>query len=86
MHTPREPTVTPVAPDSKGDRANGTRNAAEAAIVVLAVLAFGTAFTWLGPVLKPFLLAIFLFYVTQFGAKTLSAIGLGHGQPIRACS
>ena len=77
MHTPREPTVTPVEPDSKGDRATGTRNAAEAAIVVLAVLAFGTAFTWLGPVLKPFLLAIFLFYVTQFGAKTLSAIGLG---------
>lgn len=51
--------------------------AAEAGIVVLAVLAFAGAFTWLGPVLKPFLVAVFLFYVTQFGAKTLSRIGLG---------
>jgi len=51
--------------------------AAEAGIVVLAVLASAGAFTWLGPVLKPFLVAVFLFYVTQFGAKTLSRIGLG---------
>jgi len=51
--------------------------AAEAGIIVLAVLAFAGAFTWLGPVLKPFLVAVFLFYVTQFGAKTLARIGLG---------
>lgn len=51
--------------------------AAEAGIVVLAVLASAAAFTWLGPVLKPFLVAVFLFYATQFGAKTLARIGLG---------
>jgi len=51
--------------------------AAEAGIIVLAVLAFAGAFTWLGPVLKPFLVAVFLFYVTQFGAKTLARLGLG---------
>jgi predicted PurR-regulated permease PerM len=51
--------------------------AAEAGIVVLAVLATGGAFTWLGPVLKPFLVAVFLFYAAQFGAKTLARIGLG---------
>ncbi|NBT14210.1 MAG: AI-2E family transporter [Planctomycetia bacterium] len=51
--------------------------AAEAGIVVMAVLALAGAFTWLGPVLKPFLVAVFLFYVTQFGAKMLARIGLG---------
>jgi len=51
--------------------------AAEAGIVVLAVLAFAGAFTWLGPVLKPFLVAVFLFYVAQLGAKTLARLGLG---------
>jgi predicted PurR-regulated permease PerM len=51
--------------------------AAETAIVMLAVLAFAGAFTWLGPVLKPFLVAVFLFYVAQLGAKTLARLGLG---------
>lgn len=44
---------------------------------MLAMLAFAGAFTWLGPVLKPFLVAVFLFYAAQFGAKTLARIGLG---------
>lgn len=56
---------------------NGRRAAADAAIILIALLAFAGAFTWLGPVLKPFLLAVFLFYVTQFGAKALGRIGLG---------
>ena len=51
--------------------------AAEAGIVVLAVLAFAGALTWLGPVVRPFLVAVFLFYAAQFGAKTLARIGLG---------
>lgn len=51
--------------------------AAETAIVMLAVLAFAGAFTWLGPVLKPFLVAVFLFYVAQLGAKALAGLGLG---------
>jgi predicted PurR-regulated permease PerM len=50
---------------------------AETAIIILAVLAFAGAFTWLGPVLKPFLVAVFLFYVVQLGAKTLALLGLG---------
>jgi predicted PurR-regulated permease PerM len=51
--------------------------ATETAVVALAVLAFAGAFTWLGPVLKPFLVAVFLFYVAQLGAKTLARLGLG---------
>lgn len=67
----------PSAADSHAERSDARRRAADAGIIVLAVLAFATAFTNLGPVLKPFLVAAFLFYVTQFGAKTLARIGLG---------
>ncbi|MFM8635338.1 MAG: AI-2E family transporter [Planctomycetia bacterium] len=56
---------------------NSEGRTATAAIVVLAVVAVGAAFTVLGPVLKPFLLAVFLYYVTQFGAQTLERLGLG---------
>jgi hypothetical protein len=42
-----------------------------AAVIFLALLAFAKAFTQLLAVLKPFLVAVFLFYVTQFGAKTV---------------
>ncbi len=45
--------------------------------MVLTVLALAGAFTWLGPVLRPFLVAAFLFYGAQFGAKLLAKIGLG---------
>jgi predicted PurR-regulated permease PerM len=55
----------------------GRPPAADAAIIVLAILACAGVFTWLGPVLKPFLVAVFLFYVAQLGAKTLARIGLG---------
>jgi AI-2 transport protein TqsA len=51
--------------------------AADTAIIALAILACAGAFTWLGPVLKPFLVAVFLFYVAQLGAKTLARLGLG---------
>lgn len=50
---------------------------ATAALVVLAVLALGGAVTWLGPVLRPFLVAVFLYYAAQFGAGMLGRIGLG---------
>lgn len=50
---------------------------ATAAVVVLAVLAVGTAVTMLGPVLKPFLLAVFLYYAAHFGVNTLIRLGLG---------
>ena len=57
----------------RGDR----RDAAAVAVVMLAVLAFGTAFTMLGPVLRPLLVAVFLFYAAGFASKTLSRLGLG---------
>jgi len=57
----------------RGDR----RDAAAVAVVMLAVLAFGIVFTRLGPVLKPFLVAVFLFYAAGFASKTLSRLGLG---------
>jgi AI-2 transport protein TqsA len=54
-----------------------TDSKAHAALVVLAVLALAAAITWLGPVLRPFLLAVFLYYAAQFGAGMLGRIGLG---------
>ena len=51
-------------------------SAATAALVVIAVLAFGTAVTVMGPVLQPFLVALFLFHATQFGAKSLARLGM----------
>ena len=53
------------------------RDAAAVAVVMLAVLAFCVAFTMLGPVLRPFLVAVFLFYAAGFASKTLSQLGLG---------
>jgi len=47
-----------------------------AALVILAVLAMGAVVTVLGPVLQPFLVALFLFYATQFGAKSFSRLGM----------
>jgi AI-2 transport protein TqsA len=63
--------------DTRADRAIGRRAAADTAIIALTVLAFAGAFTWLGPVLRPFLVAAFLFYATRFGANLLAGIGLG---------
>lgn len=51
-------------------------DAAAVAIVVIAVLMACAAFTWLGPVLRPFLVAVFLFYATQSAAKALVRLGL----------
>ena len=50
--------------------------AAETAVIFLALLAGVVAFTWLGPVLQPFLVAIFVFYAVESGAKMLSGLGL----------
>jgi len=46
------------------------------ALVILAVLAMGAVVTVLGPVFQPFLVALFLFYATQFGAKSFSRLGM----------
>jgi predicted PurR-regulated permease PerM len=58
------------------DRQPHPRAAGEAALVILALLALGTAITQLGPVLQPFLVAVFLFYAIQFGVKSLSQLGM----------
>ena len=42
-----------------------------AAIVILAVLAVAAAVTYLGPILEPFLVAVFLFYATRSAAEAL---------------
>lgn len=57
------------APDAR-------RDAATVSLVVLAVIAFAAAFTWLGPVLRPFLIAVFLYYAAQFFARLLTRLGL----------
>jgi AI-2 transport protein TqsA len=42
-----------------------------AALVILALLAVGAVVTYLGPILKPFLLAVFLFFTTRSAAEAL---------------
>jgi len=59
---------------SPGDRFDSSLG--NAALVILAVLAMGATVTVLGPVLKPFLVALFLFYATQFGAKSFARMGM----------
>jgi predicted PurR-regulated permease PerM len=59
---------------SPGDRFDASLG--NAALVILAVLAMGATVTVLGPVLKPFLVALFLFYATQFGAKSFARLGM----------
>lgn len=63
MHSPSEPgTARPTAGDT--------------ALVVIAVVVGGAAVTHLGPVLQPFLVALFLFYATRFGVKSLARLGM----------
>jgi AI-2 transport protein TqsA len=45
------------------------------ALVILAVLAVGATVTWLGPILKPLLTAVFLFFVTRSAERYLSRHG-----------
>jgi len=73
------PTTSPAgAADGPGEQGGAARlDTAVAALVVLAVLAFAAAFTWLGPVLKPFLVAVFLYYVIRFCGRMLVRAGLG---------
>ena len=67
----------PTEPDAHSPaRDERAASAATAALVALAVLAFGTAVTVMGPVLQPFLVALFLFHATQFGAKSITRLGM----------
>jgi len=71
-HSASDPTTTPRHSPGAGFDAS----AGNASLVVLAVLAMGAVVTVLGPVLQPFLVALFLFYATQFGAKSFSRLGM----------
>ena len=71
-HSASDPTTTPRHSPGTGLDAS----AGNASLVVLAVLAMGAVVTVLGPVLQPFLVALFLFYATQFGAKSFSRLGM----------
>ena len=44
-------------------------------LIILAVLAVAVAVTWLGPILKPLLTAVFLFFVTRSAERYLSRQG-----------
>jgi len=61
------------------------RNATAVATVVIAAILGVAAFTWLGPVLKPFLVAVFLFYATESAAKALVGMGLRPATAYAAC-
>jgi predicted PurR-regulated permease PerM len=50
---------------------------ARIALIVLAVIASAAAITWLGPILKPLLTAVFLFFVARSAERYLSR----HGWP-----
>lgn len=49
---------------------------ADTALVVIALVVAGAAVTYLGPVLQPFLVALFVFYATRFGVKMLGRLGM----------
>ena len=65
-----------MTPPSADSSASPRSTAAETALVVIAVVVAGAAVTHLGPVLQPFLVALFLFYATRFGAKSLAGLGM----------
>jgi predicted PurR-regulated permease PerM len=54
--------------DSPGGTVPGWHDRAAAAVVVLAVLAAGAVVTYLGPILKPFLIAVFLYFAIRWAA------------------
>jgi predicted PurR-regulated permease PerM len=55
----------------RGAQTRDGRDPGTWALVVMAVLLVGGVLTYLGPVLKPFLLAVFLYYVTKAAADAL---------------
>jgi AI-2 transport protein TqsA len=53
------------------DKAQRRRDPGTVALVVLALLVVGGVVTYLGPILKPFLVAVFLYYTTKAAADFL---------------
>jgi AI-2 transport protein TqsA len=53
------------------EKAPPATDPARLALVILAVFAVGAVVTYLGPILKPFLVAVFLFYTTRSAAEAL---------------
>jgi len=58
-------------------RPTSTAATPAAATTLLAILAAAGTFTWLGPVLRPLLLAMFVFYAIRSAARWLARLGLG---------
>ncbi|MFO0925677.1 MAG: AI-2E family transporter, partial [Gemmataceae bacterium] len=52
------------------------RDPGTVALVVLAVLAVGGVVTYLGPILRPFLIAVFLYFTIRGAAKAVIRLGL----------
>jgi predicted PurR-regulated permease PerM len=73
---PLKPDETPGMKSPPAPSPASRSASADAALVVIAVVVAGAAITHLGPVLQPFLVALFLFYATRFGVKTLSGLGM----------
>jgi len=78
MSTSSSPTQPSANPSSSGSLPlrgiPNPRRAAEISQIVLAILAFGAAFTHLGPVLQPFLVAVFLFHAIRFLMRLLTGL------------
>src|SRR5262245_61449509 len=55
----------------RAEMAPGRSDPGRVALVVLAVLAVAAVVTYLGPILKPFFVAVFLFYTTRSAAEGL---------------
>ena len=65
-----DPQALPAPPSPPRD------TVADTALVVIALVVAGAAVTHLGPVLQPFLVALFVFYATRYGVKMLGRLGM----------
>lgn len=67
---------TSPAPSATNAHFPDSPQAGNAALVVIALILSAATVTYLGPVLQPFLIAVFLFYAIRFGVKSLTNLGL----------
>jgi predicted PurR-regulated permease PerM len=66
--------VTAAAGQSRGTPAEG-RDPARVALLLISIVVLVGAVTWLGPILKPFLVAVFLYFATKAAAGFLIRLG-----------
>src|SRR4051812_40899809 len=65
------PLAQPVPPLPAGPGTAGGQNAAHVALVLMAIVVMVGVITYLGPILKPFLVAVFLYFSTKAAAGFL---------------